>query len=247
MVCTGGLLAVVSMAYDPALVGTHYVPRFSLLYPLILTVVVLVIIEARRAGEAACVDLLDLLALAFAAWQVLSAVLSPSPVLAWFGYYNRGTGALFWVALALLFVATRRLLDRPRGRQALAWSASAVLLVAGAIAVAQVAGAVRPLGRGGGQRPRWRPHRQPDHPRGSELARSVAGGRPAVVAATERNAVAGRGRSAGRGSVSRSDRFSRRVPWRRGGRCRPRRSLDGGAPPASLDDPGVSCAWSHSW
>ena len=128
VLCAGGLLVAVSVAYDPALVGSYYVPRFALLYPLTLTVVVLAIIHQRRARESAGLDLLDLLVLAFAAWQALSAVLSPSPVLAWFGYYNRGTGALFSMALALLFVAARRLLDHPRGRQALTWFASAVLL-----------------------------------------------------------------------------------------------------------------------
>lgn len=85
--------------------------------------------------------MLDVLALAFAAWQALAAALSPFPVIAWFGYYNRGTGAMFWIALTLLFVATRRLLDCPRARQALAWFASLLLVVAGLVALAQVAGA----------------------------------------------------------------------------------------------------------
>ncbi len=141
VLCAGGLLVAVSVAYDPALVGSYYVPRFALLYPLTAIVLVLAFIQLRRARESPGIDVLDVLMLAFAAWQALSAVLSPSTALAWFGYYNRGTGALFWIALALLFVAARRLLDRPRGRQVLTWFASAVLLLAGAIALAQVAGA----------------------------------------------------------------------------------------------------------
>ena len=141
MLCVGALLAAVAVGYDPALVGKYYVPRLALLYPLTLAVVVLTVVQRRPRRESPSIDVLDLLALAFAAWQALSAALSPSPVIAWFGYYNRGTGTIFWIALTLLFVAARRLLDRPRGRQALTWFASVVLLVAGLIAVAQVAGA----------------------------------------------------------------------------------------------------------
>ncbi len=139
--CVGALLAVVALGYDAALVGRYYVPRFALLYPLTLTVVVLTLVQRRRTSGSPGIDALDVLAAAFAAWQALSAALSPSPVIAWFGYYNRGTGALFWIALSLLFIAARRLLDHPRGRQALTWSASVVLVVAGSIALAQIAGA----------------------------------------------------------------------------------------------------------
>jgi O-antigen ligase len=139
--CAGALLAVVAFGYDPALVGRYYVPRFALLYPLTLAVVLLALVWRRRPADAPRFDVLDALALAFAAWQALSALVSSAPVIAWFGYYNRGTGALFWIALALLFVSTRRVLGRPRGRQALTWSASLVLVAAGVIAVAQRSGA----------------------------------------------------------------------------------------------------------
>jgi hypothetical protein len=141
VLCVGALVAVVAMVYDPALVGNYYVPRFALLYPLALAVVVLTLLQGRSAGEPPVIDILDVLALAFAAWQALSAALSPAPVIAWLGYYNRGIGAVFWIALMLLFVATRRLLDRPRGRQLLTWSVSLVLVAAALVAVAQRAGA----------------------------------------------------------------------------------------------------------
>ena len=131
VLCVGALLAATALGYDPALVGKYYVPRFALLYPLTLSVVVLTLVRRRRTSESPGLDVLDLLALAFGLWQALSAALSPSPVIAWFGYYNRGAGALFWIALTLLFVATRRLLDCARGRQALTWSASLVLVAAG--------------------------------------------------------------------------------------------------------------------
>lgn len=132
---------MVALVYDPSLVGKHYVPRFALLYPLTLAVVVLTVVWRRRRADPPSADVLDLLALAFAAWQVVSAVLSPAPVVAWFGYYNRGTGAFFWIALALLFVASRRLLGCPRGRKAVTWAAAVVLVVAAAVACAQIAGA----------------------------------------------------------------------------------------------------------
>jgi hypothetical protein len=141
VLCVAALLAAVAMGNDPALVGRYDVPRFALLYPLTLSVVVLTLVQRRRKGGSPGIDVLDASALAFGCWQALAAALSPSPVIAWLGYYNRGTGALFWIALTLLFVATRRLLDCPRGRQALAWLASVVLVVAGLIAVEQVAGA----------------------------------------------------------------------------------------------------------
>lgn len=129
------------MAYDPRLVGVHYLPRFAPLLPLTLAVVVLGLVRRRGRTALPRGDVLDVLALAFAAWQAVSAEVSPSPALAWFGFYNRGTGALFWIALALLFVAARRLLDGRCSRQMLTWAASLVLVAAGVIALAQVAGA----------------------------------------------------------------------------------------------------------
>ena len=140
MLGLAALLATVTFGYDPALFGRYYVPRAALLCPLVLTVALLALLDARPWSRGWSLDLLDVVVGAFAGWQAVAAATSPAPVVAWFGYYNRGTGALFWLAIVVLFVAARRLLDGPKGRRFLLWAAAGVLVFAGGIACVQALG-----------------------------------------------------------------------------------------------------------
>ena len=130
-----------ALAYDPGSVGKYFVPRFALLYPLACLSALILILRSYPWRAGLSFDVLDLAAAAFAFWQAVAAVLSPAPVVAWLGYYNRGTGAVFWVALVVLFVVARRLLSRTRGVEVLAWVAAGTLAIAGIVAAAQAAGA----------------------------------------------------------------------------------------------------------
>lgn len=141
IVTAAALLAVSAVAYDPDLVGTYFVPRAAISYPLIALAVVLCVIVVRPGARAFRVDLVDVLALAFCAWVVLGAALSPAPAPAWFGYYNRGTGAFFWVATVGLFLVARRLLGGRRAEQALAIATAALLALGAGVALAQAGGA----------------------------------------------------------------------------------------------------------
>jgi O-antigen ligase len=135
----GVALAAAALAYDPSLFAPYYVPRRVLFYVLVAALPLLLAWDLRRSGDHPGVDLLDVLALAFAAWQLVAAAVSPAGALAWVGYYNRGTGALFWCAMALLFLAARRLL-RNRASQLVVAACLTVALVAGAVvAVLQAA------------------------------------------------------------------------------------------------------------
>jgi len=136
---TGVALAVLAVAYDPSLFAPYYVPRLVLFSALVAALPLLLAWSLRQSPALPAVDLLDALVLGFAAWQFVAAVLSPAGSLAWVGYYNRGTGALFWCALALLFVSARRLLATRRAQLAVAACLAAALALAAVVAVLQAA------------------------------------------------------------------------------------------------------------
>ena len=135
------LLAAVGLAYDARLFAPYYLSRFLPLLPLALCLVLLALGRVRPGARPVRFDTLDLTALAFAGWQVVSALLSPTFVVAFLGYYNRGAGSVFWVALALVFIASRRLLEGERSLRALVWIVSAVVIAAAVVALAQALGA----------------------------------------------------------------------------------------------------------
>ena len=135
------LLAAVGLAYDSRLFAPYYLSRFLPLLPLALCLALIALARVRPGVLAVRFDALDVAALAFAGWQVASALLSPTFVVAFLGYYNRGAGSVFWVAFALIFIASRRLLEGERSQRALVWIVSAVVIVAAVVALAQALGA----------------------------------------------------------------------------------------------------------
>ena len=135
----GVALAAAALAYDPSLFAPYFVPRRVLFYVLVAALPLLLAWDLRRSGGRPGVDLLDAIALAFAVWQLVAAAVSPAGALAWVGYYNRGTGALFWCALALLFLAARRLLRTRASQLVVAACLTGALVVSAVVAVLQAA------------------------------------------------------------------------------------------------------------
>jgi O-antigen ligase len=133
----GAALAAAALTYDPSLFTPYYAPRRAVFYVLVSALPLLMAWSLRGTAGRPSVDLLDAFALAFAVWQLVAAVVSPAGALAWVGYYNRGTGALFWCALALLFVCARRLLGTRASQLAVAACLSGALVVAAVVAVLQ--------------------------------------------------------------------------------------------------------------
>ena len=135
----GLAVALVALVYDPSLFTPYYAPRRVAFYVLVAALPLVVAWSLRGARRRPSVDLLDVLALAFAAWQIVAALVSPAGALAWVGYYNRGTGAIFWCALALLFVCARRLLSTRASQLVFAACLSGALVIAAAVAGLQAA------------------------------------------------------------------------------------------------------------
>ena len=137
----GALLVVVAFPYDGRLLAPHFVPRLAPLYPLALALVAIGVVVVRPLARPLRIDLIDVLAIALALWLALTAWLSPTAWVAWMGYYNRGSGAAFWITALALFVAARRLVAGVLARSRLVWIVVAVLMGAGVVALAQRLGA----------------------------------------------------------------------------------------------------------
>ena len=135
----GLAVALVALVYDPTLFTPYYAPRRVAFYVLVAALPLVVAWSLRGARRRPSVDLLDVLALAFAAWQIVAALVSPAGALAWVGYYNRGTGAIFWCALALVFVCARRLLSTRASQLVFAACLSGALVIAAVVAGLQAA------------------------------------------------------------------------------------------------------------
>jgi O-antigen ligase/tetratricopeptide (TPR) repeat protein len=135
----GLALALVALVYDPSLFTPYYAPRRVVFYVLVAALPLVLAWSLRGPHRRPSIDLLDVLALAFAAWQLAAALASPAGWLAWVGYYNRGTGAIFWCALALVFICARRLLTTRAAQLVLAGCLSAALMIAAVVAALQAA------------------------------------------------------------------------------------------------------------
>ena len=141
VVTAAALIAVSAVVYDPGTYAPFYVREGMPLLASALVLAALAFLQGRRSAQALRLDTLDALAAGFAVWQLASVVVSPAPLVAIFGAYNTGHGALFWCAVMLTFIALRRLLSGERSQKALVWILAAALVCAAAIAVAQAFGA----------------------------------------------------------------------------------------------------------
>ena len=134
------LLAATAVLYDPGSNAPFYADRSAAQVVLALVLAVLVLLPGRTPFTGVRFDLVDALAVAFALWQVIATAVSPAPVLAVFGAYNVGRGTLFWLAVVLVFLSVRRLLNGPRSQAALVWIVAAILVVAAVVATIQAFG-----------------------------------------------------------------------------------------------------------
>jgi O-antigen ligase len=141
VVTVAALIAVSAVIYDPGTYAPFYVREGMTLPACALVLAALALWRGRQASQALQVDLLDALAAGFAVWQMIAAVLSPAPVVALFGTYNTGHGALFWGAVMLTFIALRRLLFGELSQKALVWILAAALAWVAVVAIAQGFGA----------------------------------------------------------------------------------------------------------
>lgn len=140
----GLLLLAVTLGYGSGSYAPYYAFRVAFLYPVATLLISAAVWSIARPGTRVYLDWYDVLVLLFCLWQVVCAALSPVPVLAWFGVYNRIGGAVFWITAALLLLSARRVLGGRRCRSRLAVVVSFILIVNGVIAIVQAAGGETP-------------------------------------------------------------------------------------------------------
>ena len=113
--CLAAAIVVVSATgFDDRLFAPFFVARLAPFYPLTIAFAALGVLVIRIGRTKVAIDLIDVLGASMVAWLALGALVSPSPAVAWMGYYNRGSGALFWIALIVLSSGARRLLAGER-------------------------------------------------------------------------------------------------------------------------------------
>ena len=143
-ITAGLVLACVGLVCSSRALAMYYSPRVMLFYPLVVALLILTLIGARRRESRPEFDLLDVALAVFVLLQILAAATSSSQMLAWFGAYNRAGGAVLWAALAVLLFVGRRLLGSRPALEPLAWIASAVICAAAVVAALQALGATTP-------------------------------------------------------------------------------------------------------
>ena len=139
--CVAALLVLSAAAYAPGLFAAFYVPEVVAQLLLVLGLTLLIVLRLRPGGLGVRFDAIDVAAVVFGLWQLLTVFLSAAPWVAFFGFYNRGHGALFWITMSLALISVRRLLQGTRALQALVWVLAMVLVLNAAVALAQAAGA----------------------------------------------------------------------------------------------------------
>ena len=90
----GLLLLAVTLGYGSGSYAPYYAFRVAFLYPVATLLISAAVWSIARPGTRVYLDWYDVLVLLFCLWQVVCAALSPVPVLAWFGVYNRIGGAV---------------------------------------------------------------------------------------------------------------------------------------------------------
>lgn len=139
-IVAGLIVWVVGTGFEARAYAMYFTPRVAVYYPLALLFLLLFVVTRRPGGWSLRVDWLDGLLAAFAGWQVVAALASPSPAMAWFGVLNRGGGSILWISMAALVFAARRILIGRRALVAFVWVSSFTILVAGLAAAIQALG-----------------------------------------------------------------------------------------------------------
>ena len=105
----------------------YFTPRMVYFFLVAILFILTWVLVARPGLRAIRLDWMDGAGLALVLWEVVTAAAAPIPNLAWFGTYNRTSGAFMWIALILIFLCARRLLDGTRALRPLVWAAAFVL------------------------------------------------------------------------------------------------------------------------
>jgi O-antigen ligase len=134
------IVAVCAAGFDDQLFAPFFVARLAPFYPLVVLFAALGVWATRVGRAPVAIDLNDVLGSAMVVWLALGSLLSPTPVVAWMGYYNRGSGALFWIALTVLFLIARRLLAGEKQTRVLVVAVAGTLVWAAFVAALQSGG-----------------------------------------------------------------------------------------------------------
>ena len=142
----GLLVLAIGLGYDGRVYGLYFTPRVVYFFVLAALFFLVWAMMARPGMRPFRLDWLDALGGAFVLWQVVSAVAAPTRNLAWFGTYNRTSGAFLWMALGLILLLARRVLAGRRALLPLIWAATLVLFLNATMSATQALGGGIPWG-----------------------------------------------------------------------------------------------------
>ena len=140
------IIAIVCMGYDGDTYAYYFTMRVAVFYPLVAVMVLLLAAALGPDVKSLRLDWLDALGLGFMGWQLVSGLVAPVRLLAFFDTYNRGSGVFLWLAVATLMLVGRRLVAGKWGRAVLIAGASLVLIIVGSAAFIQAVGGSIPWG-----------------------------------------------------------------------------------------------------
>ncbi|MBU2603007.1 MAG: O-antigen ligase family protein [Actinobacteria bacterium] len=142
------LVAAATLPYTDGVAAGFSVPRIAVFYPLAALWVGFGAWSAATGRAPVRIDRIDLSCVAFALWALVTTVAAPVTGLAWWGAYGRGTGAVFWISCASVFLVARRVLAAGAGRGVLRSSLAVLLIVEVVVAGTQTVGLDTPWGVG---------------------------------------------------------------------------------------------------
>ena len=142
----GLLVLAIGLGYDGRVFGLYFTPRMVYFFALTALFFLVWVAIVRPGVRPFRLDWIDAVGGAFVLWQVVSALAAPTRNLAWFGTYNRTSGAFLWMALGLILLLARRVLAGRRALQPLIWAAALVLFLNATMAATQALGGGIPWG-----------------------------------------------------------------------------------------------------
>jgi O-antigen ligase len=145
-VLAGLLVLAVGMGFDSRIYALYFTPRMLYFFLAAILFILTWVLVARPGLRRVRLDWIDGAGLALVLWEVVTATAAPIPNLAWFGTYNRTSGAFMWIALILVFLGARRLLDGTRALRPLVWAAVFVLVLNAILTLTQATGGTTPWG-----------------------------------------------------------------------------------------------------
>jgi O-antigen ligase len=145
-ILAGLMVLAVGTGYDGRVYALYFTPRVVFFFVFAAGFILVSTLLLAPGIRSLRLDWLDALAGGFVVWQVVSAVAAPTRNLAWFGTYNRTSGAFLWIVLGLIIVLGRRTLSGRRGTLPLLWTAAFLLSLNAVMASIQALGGTIPWG-----------------------------------------------------------------------------------------------------